>query len=120
VVQGLRHMGVSAADIEAEQQRQDAAALEIAKAAGYEEEFEVYEDNWDVWLFFLQVQTQWIYRFDGMHSVRSGLNNSAIESTLRMAGKARRTWPALLADLQVIELAVLAADREMIDKPAGS
>lgn len=118
VVAGLRRMGVSAADIEAEQQRQDAAALEAAKAAGYEKEFEIYDDNWDAWWFFLQVQTQWIYRFDGMHSLRAGLNNPGVESTLRMAGKPRHTWQALLADMQVIELAVLQADREIAQEHA--
>lgn len=103
-------MGVSEEDIKAmlDQQASNAAAQ-----SG--QDFEIYDDNWDSWLFYLAVQTQWVY-VSGMCVQRIGLNYMGVESAARMSAKPRSTWPALLADLQVIELAVLEADAEMAEK----
>ena len=53
----LRRVGVKEADIEA------ALAQEADEQEAQEpdEEFEVHEDNWQSLLFFLRVQTQWVY-----------------------------------------------------------
>lgn len=86
--------------------KERAKALPSTPAKPADPECEVWEENWPSWLFFLKVQTQWIWT-SGMAVVRMGLNYPAVESTLRMAGIPRRQWPALLDDLQVIEVAVL-------------
>lgn len=102
VAEGMRFFGVSEADIEAAQAAQ--AVPEV------EDVFEVHEDCWESVMFFLRVQTQWVFR--GMDAARSGLNNAAVEATMRMAGVKRACQNALLADLQLMELAVLKADAE--------
>ena len=105
VAQGLRAMGVSEADIEAEQAKYSAPGAPGAA------DYEVHEDAWEAWVFFTHVQTQWVYR--GMDGQRVGLCNPGVESGLRMGGVRRALWPALWADLRVIELAVLEADGEL-------
>lgn len=105
--EGLRKLGVREADIEAEQVAAEAAPLEAV--------FEVHEDAWESWLFFLTVSRQWVYLVmnNGMGSVavRQCLNWPAIEAMARMSGVPRRQWPGLCADLLVIEEAVLVAER---------
>lgn len=101
VTAGLRRMGVSEADIE---------ALQCEQAAPPELEFEVYEDCWESVLFFLRVQTQWVYQ--GLDGRRAGLNNTAVESTMRMTGVRKARQGALLDDLQEMERAVLMADAQ--------
>ena len=81
-----------------------------------DEAFEVYEDNWQSLLFFLRVQTQWVYR--GLEGRRAGLNNAAVESTMRMARVKRVDQDALLADLQVMEREILKSDAERAAKAA--
>lgn len=102
---------MSEADIEA-LQAQDREALEQSVA---DVDFEVHPDNWDSWLFFLTVQTQWLYAASAMGAQRVGLSYAGVESGARMSGRPRHRWPALLADLKVIEVAVLQADAEMAD-----
>lgn len=108
VAEGLRAFGVSEADIE--------AAQGGAEAAPAQADFEVYEDCWESVLFFLTVQTQWSYVSGGLSASRSGLHYPGVESGARMAGIRRSLWPGLLADVQVMERAVLAADVEMAPK----
>lgn len=113
VTAGLRRMGVSEEDIEAMLAQQLQQQAEAGRQAGIAEEFGIYEENWESWQFYLVVQTQWLYR--GMNGRRSGLNYAGVESGIRMAGLARAKWPALLADLRNMELAVLEADNELAD-----
>ncbi|UUZ68077.1 DUF1799 domain-containing protein [Polaromonas sp. P2-4] len=115
VTEGLRRMGVSEEDIEAMLAQQQEWEAEAARQSGFSEDFEIYEDNWESWLFFVTVQTQWHYAARDMGARRVGLNYPGVESGARMAGKPRAKWPSLFADLQVMELAVLAADAEMAD-----
>lgn len=113
VAAGLRAMGVSAEDIAAELERQAAqteAAEQAARPLGFEADFEVHEDCWESVLFFLRVQTQW--RHKGMEGRRAGLDNTAVEATMRLAGVKAKGRAALLEDLQVMEKAVLQADFE--------
>lgn len=107
--QALRRVGVKEEDI-------DAALAQEAQAEAMPEieDFEVYEDCWESVRFFLTVQTQWI--FAGMGAQRVGLNYPGVESGARMAGVRRSLWPGLLADLQVMENAVLEADTKRAAK----
>jgi hypothetical protein len=102
----LRKLGVREADIEAEQVAAEAEPVEAA--------FEVHEDAWESWLFFLQVSRQWVYVVAGGGmggtAVRQCLNWPGIESMARMSGTPRRQWPGLYADLGLIEEAVLVAE----------
>ena len=109
----LRRVGVKQADIEAAQQEQADAQDEEQQS---EPEFEVYEDCWDSVMFFLRVQTQWLFR--GFEGQRGGLNNTAVESTMRMAGVEQGAQDALLEDLQVMEMAILRCDAERAAKVA--
>lgn len=110
--QALRRVGVKEEDIEAAlaQEAQAEVVPEI-------EDFEVYEDCWDSAMFFLKVQTQWI--FVGMGAQRMGFNNTALESTMRMAGVKRKDQAALLDDLQVIEREVMKVEGERAAKADG-
>lgn len=101
VADGLRRMGVSEADIEAQVQ---------AHSAPEPTDFEVHEDCWESVLFFLRVQTQWVCR--GMDGARAGLNYAGVEAAMRMDGVKRARQSALLDDLQLMERAVLKADGE--------
>lgn len=102
----LRKVKVSAADIEAQQVAQSSELLEA--------DFEVHEDAWESWLFFLKVCRQWRYvavsAGMGMTSVRHALDWCGIESVIRLSGIKRSRWAGLLDDLLVIEEAVLVAD----------
>ncbi|OGA98121.1 MAG: hypothetical protein A3E79_11730 [Burkholderiales bacterium RIFCSPHIGHO2_12_FULL_61_11] len=107
VAQALRRVGVKEEDIEVALAQEEA---EEAEESLEQVDFEVHEDGWESWLFFLKVQTQWVFR--GMAGDRAGLNNAAVEATMRMAGVKRARQSALLDDLQLMELAVLKADGE--------
>jgi hypothetical protein len=104
VADGLRRMGVSEADIEAQ--------MRIHRAPE-PQDFEVYGDCWESVLFFLTVKTQWVYEMSSMGSRRAGLNYQCVESAARMAGIRRALWPGLFADLLEMEGAVLRADNGM-------
>lgn len=76
--------------------------------------FAVEPDNWDNWLIFLAVSTQWVWVSSGMtDAARAALNYPGVESGLRMMRIKRKRWPAVFADLRVIEQAVLVAGNEM-------
>lgn len=108
MIEGLRRLGASEQDVAAAQAQADA---ERAQAQALDE-FEVHADNWDDWLFFLSVQTQWVYASTGMGSRRTGLNYPAVESAARLQGLPRRLWPQRFEAVQAVERAVLAADAE--------
>lgn len=105
-----RAFGATEEEIEAERKKE-------AQAAPEQDEFEVYEDCWESVMFFLRVQTQWVHK--GMDERRAGLNNTAVESTMRMTGVKRAAQAELLEDLQVMERAVLEADAERAAKAGG-
>jgi hypothetical protein len=119
VAQGLRRFGMSEEDI-AELLGTQTEEPEVL-------DFEVYEDCWESVQFYLKVQTQWTFKTVGtggglgmlMVAQRVGLNNAAVESTMRMEAVPRRKQAALLADLRVMELAVLEADVEMAKNDKG-
>lgn len=69
---------------------------------------DVWPDNWEHWLFFLRVQTQWVLA--GMAGQRVALRWEGIEPVARAMGWRRRQWRELVEALCVIEQAVLEAD----------
>lgn len=105
---GLRAFGMPDEEIT----RLQAEHAEAAQAAIELHTLDVYADNWDSWEFFLEVQTQWVYAPSEWGAQRRGLNYSGVESGARLAGRPSRKWPALFADLRVMELAVLRAEEE--------
>lgn len=111
-------MGVCDADIEKAIEHQQ-AEQDASEAAAPQDDFEVFEDVWESWLFFLKVQRQWVFVpvNDGMgvSSVRISLNWPAIESVVRLKRIDPECWDGLVDDLLVIEGAVLKAEREAAD-----
>lgn len=115
VAAGMRRLGFSEADIEAQQGAQagtDAPARSV---------FEVHEDAWESWLFFLKVQRQWLFvpvtRAVGMGGVavdaqRMSLNWSGVRSMVMLTGVKKKRWSGLIDDLLVIESAVLDAEHK--------
>lgn len=110
LIESMRQWGADDDDIEAlkadrRQQTEDEAACHV------------HPDCWDSVMLFLWVQTQWIWAGGGLGSARRmGLNRAGVEAELRMRAIPLLRWPELLADLQVIELAVLEADAERAEK----
>jgi hypothetical protein len=106
IIDGYRALGAPPdviAQLE-EQLSEQERADEEARSTCY-----IHEDNWRTWLFYLSVETQWIYR--GLDGRRAGLNTAAIEASARMQGILRpRRQRELLNDLRIIEAAVLEAD----------
>lgn len=72
--------------------------------------FELWEENWPTWVFFLDVSAQW--NFVGFAAQRMGLNWPAIEVVARARGLRSRRWRALVEDLLVVEKAVMLAESE--------
>lgn len=106
VIKGLRRMGVCAQDVEAAQ-----AQLEADKARQAEQDdFEVHEDNWEAWMFFLSVQTQWVFASSGLASQRVAMNYPGVESAARLQRIPMRRWPELFDAVHAVEMAVLAVD----------
>lgn len=106
VIEGLRRMGASAQDVEAAQARLDADEARQAE----QDDFEVHADNWDAWMFFLSVQTQWVFASSGLGAQRVAMHYPGVESAARMQGIARRLWPELFEAVHAVELTVLAVD----------
>lgn len=116
LVQAMRQAGATEADIaqvvaergEAPPEEPDEDDADGASV------FAVEPDNWDSWLIFSAVSTQWVWAPLGMGGlVRVALDYSRVESGLRMQGVKRKRWPGVFADLRLIERAVLEADNEM-------
>lgn len=106
VAEQMRLFGFSQESVKAEQAK--------AQAVQVEQDFEVWDENWDSWMAFMRSQTQWLYRPARLGgSIRIGLNHTGVESGLRMAGLPRLKWPGIFDDLVQIELAVLQAEAEM-------
>jgi hypothetical protein len=107
VLAGLKAMGAPAAVIAAAEAQQPAVSPDA-------EVFQVWLDNWPVWMLFLQVQRQWVYA--GMSGQRVSLNYPGIETHFRLAPVPRGERSAFWADLQIVENAVLMADYEQQQK----
>lgn len=70
--------------------------------------FEVYEDNWEDWMFFLRVQTQWGHA--GLDGRRVCLNWPGIAAFAAAVGVRHRRLARRCEALELIEKAVLSED----------
>lgn len=67
----------------------------------------MFEDNWDTFLFFLDLRTQWQI-VAGMGGERvTGLNYQSVESVMRIKQIKPKDKPDLFRDLQIMESAAL-------------
>lgn len=108
---GMRAMGATDEQVDlARAERLGAAPL----AESSDDSFEVYEDNWEDWMFFLQVQTQWLYA--GLDGRRVCLNWAGIAAFATMAGLGRRRQARRAEAMGLIELAVLREDLAIASK----
>ena len=105
VAAGLRAMGVTEEAIAEQQGKRNDD--EVKKP-----DCELHADNWDSVMFFLKVQTQWVYASGGLGSSRLGFNHPALEANMRMRGIKRSKQEALMDDMLAMELAVLEVDSE--------
>lgn len=72
-----------------------------------DEDFHVWPENWDSVTFFLGLYSQW-RTTSGMDRMRrTGLDYTAVESTMRIKGIPRKDRAALFDDICVMEEAVL-------------
>lgn len=139
---GLRAIGVPERQIaqiaQAQQSKASAGQAQQAPAAGSptrspscSRDFEVWDENWDVWTFFLAVDTQWLTETLGevagklgslqgrVFTRRTALSAVGVESSARLMGvsarRLRRYWP----DLLVIQQAVVVAEARLRAKHFG-
>lgn len=94
-----------------------ASAEEIAKvqavaaaAEPSDKPFGLWRDNDRPFQLFTNLRTQWVYA--GMEGRRMGLNYAGVQAHLDIHIP-RRRHRCLMADLQLMELAVLQADAEL-------
>lgn len=116
VAAGLRRMGVSEDDIARAQAQLGSGDGGDAPEA----DFEVHEDCWESWLFFLRVQRQWVFvpmsAGMGVTSVRQGLNWPGIRAMVLLSRIKPARWEQLVDDLLTIEYAVMKAEQERHNK----
>ncbi len=122
----MRALGASQEDI--------AKARAMLAAAGeppQQPAFGVWEENWDTFLFFSSLAHQWS-KVCLTRSVsgpmggtrtwtevrRDCLPSNRVESTARLQGIPRARWPAMFADIQAMERAVLETDAELAQAAA--
>ena len=72
---------------------------------GTEIDFEVFEDNWASFLFFMQLTTQWVKDYPSIGRVMSGLNYASVEAMMRI--QRIKNKQELFADIQIMEFAAL-------------
>lgn len=104
----MRAMG---ATDEAVAQARAERAGEQKAADEAQDAFEVYEDNWEDWMFFLRVQVQWVHA--GLDGRRVCLNWAGIAAFAGMAGVRHRRLERRTEALEVIERAVLREDKRI-------
>lgn len=112
MAEGMRRMGFGDADIaRARSERAGGAA-----AAGEPDDFEVHEDCWESWQFFLQVQRLWVFlpvrAGFGMSAVRWCLDWTMVRSVVMLSRLPPKRWESLTDDLMTIERAVLRAEAD--------
>jgi len=104
---------MGATDEEVQQARAERGGEQEA-ADEEQDAFEVYEDNWEDWMFFLRVQTQWVRA--GLDGHRACLNWAGIAAFAAMAGVRHRRLARRTEALCVIEKAVLREDNRIAAK----
>jgi Phage related hypothetical protein (DUF1799) len=66
-------------------------------------DFLVWPENWPAVVFFLKLQTQWVWTMGAC----TGLDYARVEAAMRMYRIARAQQAAMMDDLRVMELAAL-------------
>ncbi|MBL8387012.1 MAG: DUF1799 domain-containing protein [Hydrogenophaga sp.] len=110
VIELMRRAGASAEDLELARQVQ--AVQEEADPPA-----EVWEDNWDSWLFFMRVAAQWVRT--GWTGVRVALDWPGIEVVAKALGYRGKRWRGLVEDLLVIQAEALATFAAQQEQEAG-
>ncbi len=90
-----------------------AAMVARAEATEVQQTFAVHADNWPSVQAFVAVQTQWVYA--GMNGQRCALDYGCVLSWIDHFVP-RHDRRQVFTDLQLMERAVLAADRELISQ----
>lgn len=113
VADGMRRMGFDEEAIAGARAQRVAADAETP-------DFEVHEDCWENWRFFMRVQRQWVWvpvsAGMGVTSVRQGLDWSGIRALVLLSRIKPARWEQLVDDLLTIEYAVLQAEQERHNK----
>ncbi len=125
----MRRLGATPEQLAQAQAKLAAQAAADAQA----EHYGVWEENWATWVFFCSLETQWdrecltrtLHGPGGSSSTfnevrRVRLPSERVESHLRLKGIGRALWPAMFADIQRMEIAVLKADQAKRDAEAAS
>jgi hypothetical protein len=125
-LEGMRTLGASPQDLAAAQ-----AILAGAPQPEPEEHFGVWDENWDTFLFFSSLAYQWskvcltrsvALPMGGARTWtevrRDCLPATRVESAARLQGIPRSRWPALFADIQLMERAVLETDAKLAEAAA--
>jgi hypothetical protein len=123
----MRALGASEEDLAAAHAILDALPAEPES----EPHFEVWDENWDTFMFFSALAYQWSkvcltrsvsLPMGGSSTFtevrRDCLPANRVESTARMQGIARSRWPALFADINRMERAVLETDAKLAQEAA--
>lgn len=84
---------------------------------GNTDDFELWDENWDHWVFFLQISTQWLYA--GFEGARGCLNLAGVEVVARAIGVRGKAWAEQLKALLVIEREVLEIDARRREEKSG-
>lgn len=84
---------------------EEEAAKAGLTASDYEEETEVWPENWPAVQLLLQMSTQWKSGFSG----RTGLDYQPLFLLMDRHGLEGDDWWSMFADLQAMEAAALAA-----------
>lgn len=92
----------------------EALIQEHAKADEVDDDFELWPENWPTWMAFSAVCLQWRYR--GLEGVRAGLDLPGVEVVLGWPRKRSRRQQEIFHHLQLMERAVLDADRELAEE----
>jgi hypothetical protein len=119
-IEGLRGLpGITPAAIDA------ARAAAAAPPPPARADFEVWDENWETFLFFTSLADQWVKlvvpmtvggmggSFTASEIRREGIPAPRIESAARMQRIARSRWPQLFADISAMVRGVLDQDAEL-------
>jgi hypothetical protein len=82
-----------------------AARKNIAASA----EFEVWPENWESFLFFTGLETQWRFIAGLSGTVRTGLDYTAVLAEMQLKGMSVPDRIGLFADIKLMERAALEA-----------
>lgn len=73
--------------------------------ADFDEEAEIWPENWEAWSIFRILDTQWNFGING----RTGLRYEVLFDLLDRRGYAGQEWEDMVADVRVLEDAALTA-----------